>query len=97
MATTLTSRGKCYLGPNMVLEFGDYNTDGSTTATLSLSGGYVITAQFADAQQNALDALSAPAVVLSARSTSGGITTYTVTPSSGAVTGGTYFVIHGGA
>ena len=96
MATSITPRGRATLGPAMVLEWGDYNTDGSTTLTLNFSGGYIIMAQFSDANQNALDALSSPAVTLSARSTSGAVTSYTLTPSSGAVTNGTYFVLHGG-
>jgi hypothetical protein len=96
MATTLTPRGQARLGAGMVMDYGDYSTDGSTTATLSVSGGYVITAQFMDANQNPLDALSSPAVALSAKALSGSVTSYTVTPSSGAVTGGTYFIIHGG-
>jgi hypothetical protein len=97
MATSITPRMKCPLGGGLVLEAGDYNTDGSTTLTLNFSGGYIITAQFADANQNPLDALSSPAVTLSARSTSGGVTSYTLTPASGAVTNGTYFCIHGGS
>ena|ERR1700679_1653534 len=97
MATSITPRGRAMLGMGMVIEWGDYNTDGSTTLTLNFSGGYIITIQFMDANQNALDALSSPAAALSARSTSGAVTSYTLTPSSGAVTNGTYFCIHGGS
>jgi hypothetical protein len=97
MATTLTPRGKCVLGNGMVMDYGDYVTDGSTTATLSVSGGYVQSVSFFDNNQNALDALSSPAVALSAKALSGNVTSYTLTPSSGAVTAGTYQVIHGGS
>lgn len=97
MATTFTPRGKIYMAPNMCLDFGDYNTDGSTVATLSVSGGYVQSVEFYDANQNPLGAGTTPAYVLSAKTLTGAVTSYTVTPSSGAVTNGTYQVFHGGS
>lgn len=96
MASSVTPRGKIALGPGFVMDYGDYNTDGSTAFTYSTSGGYVLTLQFTDANQNPLDGASTPAVAISARSTSGNVTSYTVTPSSGAITNGTYYCIHGG-
>ena len=97
MATTLTPRGKCVLGNGMVLDYGDYATDGSTTVTLSVSGGYIQSVEFYDANQNALGTSTSPSVTLSAKALSGNVTSYTVTPASGAVTGGTYQVVHGGS
>ena len=97
MATTITPRGKCMLGNGMVLDYGDYSTDGSTTVTLSVSGGYIQSVEFYDANQNALSTGTSPSVTLSAKALSGNVTSYTVTPASGAVTGGTYQVIHGGS
>ena len=97
MATTITPRMKCPLGGGLVIEAGDYNTDGSTTLTLNFSGGYIISIQFMDANQNPLDGASTPATALSAKSLTGSVTSYTLTPSGGAITGGTYFCIHGGS
>lgn len=96
MATTLTPRGRTHFGATMVMDYGDYATDGSTTATVNVSGGYVIAIGFCDANQNPLDAGSTPSATLSSKTLSGSVTSYTLTPASGAVTGGTYFVIHGG-
>ena len=96
MATTITPRGQIRLGPGFAMDYGDYSTDGSTTLTLNFSGGYIISIQFMDASQNPLDGASTPATALSAKSLSGNVTSYTLTPSGGAIVGGTYFCIHGG-
>lgn len=95
MATTLTSRGKQYLGPGMVLEYGDYSTDGSTTATVSVSGGYVVAIEFFDAAQNPLTTATSNTVTLSAKTGTNPVS-YTLTPGGSAVTGGTYRIMHGG-
>lgn len=96
MATTLTPRGRIVLGNGMVLDYGDYATDGSTTATVSVSGGYVQSVEFYDANQNGLGTSTSPSATLSAKALSGNVTSYTLTPASGSVTGGTYQIIHGG-
>lgn len=96
MATTITPRGQARLGAGMVMDYGDYATDGSTTLTLNFAGGYIIAIQFQDANQNPLDSATTSTVALTARSTTGGVTSYTLTPGGSSVTGGTYFCIHGG-
>lgn len=96
MATTLTPRNKAFLGQGLAIQVGDYATDGSSAITITIPSGYVISIEFFDANQNTLDAGTTPAVALTARSTSGSTTTYTLTPSGGAVTGGTYMFIFGG-
>ena len=96
MATTLTYRGKIVLGPGMVEDYGDYSTDGSTTLTINVSGGYIISALFFDAAQNILDTATGNTVTLSGKSLSGSVTSYTLTPGGSAVTGGTFRIMHGG-
>ena len=99
MATTLTPRGKVsVLGNGMVLDYGDYATDGSTTVTLSVSGGYIQSVEFYDANpERSRNFNQSVCDFLSAKALSGNVTSYTVTPASGAVTGGTYQVVHGGS
>ena len=96
MATVITPRGKSYLAPNMVLEFGDFSSTDTSTATLNVSGGYVISIEFFDANANSLSTATSSTVTLSSKTLSGSVTSFTVTP-GGAITGGTYRVIHGGA
>lgn len=97
MATVITSRGKSYLSPNMVLEFGDFSSTDTTAATLSVSGGSVITAQFFDANGNLCGSAGTTAtVVLSSKTLTGSVTAITVTP-GGAIPSGTFLVIHGGS
>lgn len=96
MATTISNLQTYPLGAGLVITTGTYSTDGSTVLTLKLSGGNIVAVQFSDASGNAIDALSSPAVTLSALSTTGSVTSITVTPSSGAISGGGFFAIHGG-
>lgn len=96
MATTLTPRGKIFYANGMVEDYGDYATDGSTTATLSVSGGEIVSVIFSDANENILTTATSNTVTLSAKSLSGSVTSYTLTPGGGAVTGGNYRVLHGG-
>lgn len=96
MATTITPRGKCYLGPGMVIEYGDFSSTDTTAATLQVSGGYVVTAQFFDGSGNLCGSAGTTAtVVLSSKSLSGNVTSITVTP-GGAIAGGSYLCLHGG-
>ena len=97
MATTITPQGKFYLGPAGSIDYGIWSTDGSTTATITVTSGMVLAAYFTDANQNmSAQAGTTDTATLSAKSTSGGITTYTLTPGGSAITNGTYFIIHGG-
>lgn len=97
MATSFTSRGKCVLGNGMVLDYGDWTATDTTAATLSVSGGYVQSVEFYDASQNpCANAGTATTMTLSAKTLSGNVTSYTVTPGGTAVTNGTYQVVHGG-
>lgn len=85
------------LGPGFIADFGDYTNTDTATGTLQVSGGYVVAALFFDNNGNALDANSATSTVtLSAKTTSGAVTSITVTPGGTAVTAGTYLVVHGG-
>ena len=79
----------------MVMDYGDFSSTDTTTATLSVSGGYVISVEFFDANGNALDTATSSTVTLSAKALSGNVTSITVTP-GGAISGGTYRVMHGG-
>lgn len=97
MATTITSRGKVYLGPSMMLEYGDFSSTDTTAATLQVSGGAVITSMFFDGSGNLCGSAGTTAtVVLSSKSLSGNVTSITVTP-GGAIAGGSYLVMHGGS
>lgn len=97
MATTLTSRGKAYLTPGIVLEYGDFSSTDTTAVTASFSGGYVIALMVFDANGNlcgsAGTTTTAPS---SALSLSGSVTSVTITP-GGAITGGRFLCIHGGS
>lgn len=98
MATVLTPRGSLLLGPGFKIDFGDYSCTDTSTTTLRVSGGYVIATGFYDGNQNpCCNAGTASTVTLSARSTSGPVTSYTLTPGGTAVTNGTYWVLHGGS
>lgn len=97
MATTITPRGKLFLGPGMVLDYGDFSSTDTTAATLSVSGGYVITAMFFDANGNLCGSAGTTAtVVLSSKTLTGSVTSITVTP-GGAIPSGTFLVLHGGS
>ena len=96
MATTITPRSSIRLGPGYAMDVGDYSTDGTTTLTLNFSGGYIITIQFQDANQNPLDSATTSTVALTARTTVGGVTSYTLTPGGSSVTNGIDICIHGG-
>jgi hypothetical protein len=97
MATTLTSRGKIVMGNGLVMDYGDWTATDTSTATLSVSGGYVSSVEFWDASQNPCsNAGTTSTITLSAKALSGSVTSYTVTPGGTAVTNGTYQVIHGG-
>lgn len=97
MATTLTPRGRCVLGNGMVMDYGDWTATDTSTAVLSVSGGYVLAVSFYDAVQGlCANAGTTSTITLSAKALSGNVTSYTVTPGGSAVTGGTYTVIHGG-
>lgn len=97
MATTLTPRGKVVLGNGLVMDYGDWSATDTSTATLSVSGGYVSSVEFWDAAQNPCsNAGTTSTITLSAKALSGSVTSYTVTPGGTAVTAGTYQVIHGG-
>lgn len=97
MATTFTPRSKSYLGAGLVLEAGQYDTDGTTAATFAAGSGAVYFLGFSDASLNDLDPGSTPAVTLSAKTLSGGVTNITVTPSGGAVVAGSYVLLRGGS
>jgi hypothetical protein len=100
MATTLTYRGKVMLGPGILADYGDYSTDGTTTATITLSGGYPISLTFYDASNNlCASAGTGSTASLSAKTLAAGTsyTTWTLTPGGSAITGGNFLFIHGGA
>ena len=85
------------LTPGFAVEYGDWGATDTSTATLSVSGGYVLGSGFYDGNQNpCCNAGTGSTVTLSARSTSGAVTSYTLTPGGTAVTGGTFWVLHGG-
>lgn len=96
MATTITPRGKVFLGPTWVMEFGDFSSTDTTAATLYVSGGYVVSVEFFDANSNSLSTATSSTVTLSSKTLTGSVTSFTVTP-GGAIAGGTYRVIHGGS
>lgn len=97
MATSMTSRGRVNLGAGFVKEFGDWSATDTTAMNFSVSGGYVASIDFYDANQNPCsNAGTGSTVTLSAKSTSGSVTTYTMTPGGTAVSGGTYCILHGG-
>jgi hypothetical protein len=82
----------------MVLDYGDWTATDTTAATFSVSGGYVQSVEFYDASQNpCANAGTASTMTLSAKSLSGNVTSYTVTPGGSAVTNGTWQCIHGGS
>ena len=97
MATTITSRGKAFLCPGIVLEYGDFSSTDTTAVTLSVSGGYVIALMVFDANGNlcgsAGTTTTAPS---SALSLSGSVTSVVITP-SGAIAGGRFLCLHGGS
>jgi hypothetical protein len=96
MATTITSRYKFPLGSGIVLEVGDYASDGSTTMTLNVGGGYVIGCLFFDGVNDiAANAGTASTVTLSSKSGTNPVT-YTLTPGGAAVTAGGFAILHGG-
>ena len=96
MATTITSRGKAFIAPGIVLEYGDFTSTDTTAATLSVSGGYVIALMVFDVNGNlcgsAGTTTTAPS---SALTTTGSVTAITITP-GGAITG-RFICIHGGS
>jgi hypothetical protein len=97
MATTATSRGKAYLSPSIVMEYGDFTSTDTTPVTVYVSGGYVIAVQVFDANGNlcgsAGTSTTAPS---SALALSGSVTSVVITP-GGAIAGGRYLIIHGGS
>jgi len=100
MATSLTPRGKVFIGPGVTLDYGEWTATDTSTTTLTMAGGLIIATGFYDANQNpACNAGTGSTVTLSAKSLSAttGVTTYTMTPGGTAVTAGTYWILHGGA
>ena len=97
MATTLTSRGKAFIAPGIVLEYGDFSSTDTTAVTASFSGGYVIALMVFDANGNlcgsAGTTTTAPS---SALALSGSVTSVVITP-GGAITGGRFICLHGGS
>ena len=97
MATTITSRGKQYLGSGIVLEYGDFSSTDTTAVSLSISGGYVLAVMVFDANGNlcgsAGTTTTAPS---SALALTGSVTAVTITP-GGAITGGHFICLHGGS
>jgi len=97
MATTITSRGKVYLGPTMVLEYGDFSSTDTTAVSLSISGGYVIALMVFDANGNLCGSAGTTTTAPSSSlSLTGSVTSVTITP-GGAITGGRFLCLHGGS
>lgn len=97
MATTLTSRGKAYLTPGIVLEYGDFTSTDTTPVTAAFSGGYVIALMVFDTNGNlCASAGTTTTAPSSSLSLSGSVTSVTITP-GGAITGGRFVCIHGGS
>jgi len=97
MATVATPRGKLYLGPTIVMDYGDFSSTDTTAVTVSISGGYVIAVMVFDANGNLCGSAGTTTTAPnSALSLSGSVTSVTITP-GGAISGGRYLIIHGGA
>jgi hypothetical protein len=97
MATSATNRGKLYLGPAMVLDYGDFTSTDTTAVTVSVSGGYVVAVMVFDANGNLCGSAGTTTTAPSSSlSLSGSVTSVTITP-SGAITGGRYLILHGGS
>jgi len=97
MATSMTSRGKAYIAPTIVLEYGDFTSTDTSPVTYSVSGGYVIGVMVFDTNGNlCASAGTTTTAPSSALALSGSTTSVVVTP-SGAITGGRYICIHGGS
>ena len=97
MATTMTSRGKAYIAPSMVLEYGDFSSTDTTAVTYNVSGGYVIALMVFDANGNLCGSAGTTTTAPSSSlSLSGSVTSITVTP-GGAIAGGRFLCLHGGS
>ena len=97
MATTITSRGKVFLGPTMVMEYGDFTSTDTTAVSLSISGGYVLCVMVFDANGNLCGSAGTTTTAPSSSLTlTGSVTAVTITP-GGAITGGRFICIHGGS
>lgn len=97
MATTITSRGKAFIAPGIVLEYGDFTSTDTTAVTLSVSGGYVIALMVFDANGNLCGSAGTTTTAPSSSlALSGSVTSVVITP-SGAITGGRFICLHGGS
>jgi hypothetical protein len=97
MATTITSRGKAYIAPGMVLEYGDFSSTDTTAVTLSISGGYVIGLMIFDSNGNLCGSAGTTTTAPSSSlSLSGSVTSVVITP-GGAISGGRFLCLHGGS
>ena len=97
MATTITSRGKAYLAPSIVLEYGDFSATDTTAVTYAVSGGYVIALMVFDSSGNLCGSAGTTTTAPSSSlSLTGSVTSVTITP-GGAISGGRFICIHGGS
>ena len=97
MATTITSRGKAFLCPGIVLEYGDFSSTDTTPVTASFSGGYVIALMVFDANGNLCGSAGTTTTAPSSSlSLSGSVTSVVITP-GGAISGGRFICLHGGS
>ena len=97
MATSITPRGKAYLTPGLVLEYGDFTSTDTTAVTYNVSGGYVVALMVFDANGNLCGSAGTTTTAPSSSlSLSGSVTSVTITP-GGAITGGRFICLHGGA
>lgn len=90
MAYTINFRNQAVLGTGLVMLVGDYSSVNGDTTTLNLPGGYPIVAIFTDANNNIVTTQT-----LTAKATSGAVTSYTLT-STGTVTNGNFSILAGG-
>ena len=100
MATSITPRGKVYLGPGLALDYGEWAATDTSPATVTMAGGLILAAMFYDTNQNlCCNAGTTITATLSAKSLSSttGVTTYTLTPGGSTSGTGTYWILHGGA
>ena len=85
------------MGPGMSVTYGTWSATDTSTATLSVPGGFVIGVAFYDNNDNiCANAGTASTVTLSAIATGNGYTTYTMTPGGTAVSSGSYWAMSGG-
>jgi hypothetical protein len=97
MATTLTSRGKAFISPGIILEYGDFSSTDTTAVTVSFSGGYVIALMVFDTNGNLCGSAGTSSTApSSALALSGSVTSVVITP-GGAITAGRFLCIHGGS